>query len=325
MPQTVPDYRPRPHATTMAPRALDSAEDELLYLMGRPAMADDLGFLSSQVIGPDQPDTRSLADAWRAANDVVHTLQTREAGFADNPLLGDVHPSVTAARDRLLGDEGFLEAMAIVPIDIRMVELDRLVVPQKHVSLGTARHMQSQFGAAPDPASLFDICMPIDHPRESVRCLRSGNESFVFVSSSHDLRFLDVFTLDPAKMESAPVRGVAATGLGLMLGYSFNCLTAMHVQNRLVLINGTHRAAALRQMGITHAPCVIQKITRPEELQLIGPRELTRNPAEFLAAPRPTVLKDFLDPRLHQRVRVSRRMRQLKVTFSVETMDTPMA
>src|ERR1700760_59108 len=102
MTQTVPDYSPRPQATTKAPRALDSAEDELLYLMGRPAMADDLGFLSSQVIGPDRPDARSLADAWRAANDVIHELQAREAGFADDAPLGDVHPSVSEARDRLL-------------------------------------------------------------------------------------------------------------------------------------------------------------------------------------------------------------------------------
>jgi hypothetical protein len=325
MVQTSPDRSPRPQSPGIAPRSLDSAEDELLYVMGRPPMAEDLGFLSSQVIGPDQPDARSLADAWRAANDVINELQTLEAGFADNPSLGDLHPAVTDARDRLLRDEAFLQAMAIVPIDIRMVELDRLVIPQKHVSLGSTRHIQSQFGGDPDPLSLFNLCVPLDHPRESVRCLRSGNESFVFVSSSHDLRFLDVFTLDAAQMASAPVRGVAATGLGLMIGYSFNCMTAMHVQNRLVLINGTHRATALRQMGITHAPCVIQKITRPEERLLIGPRELNRNPAEFLAIPRPTVLKDFLDPRLHQKVRVSRRMRQLKVSFSIDTMDTPMA
>jgi len=304
-----------------APRPFDGAEDEVLYLIGRPPMGEDLGFLNSQAIDP--PDIRELADDWRAANDVVNDLQTREAGFADNPTLGELSGDVLEARDRLLSDEGFRRSMEVVPIDVKMVELDRLVVPQKHINLNNVRHIQKELGSFPGPRQIFDICMPLEHPRDSVRCLRASADSFVFASPSHDLRFLDVFLLDPSQIESEQTRGVVASVIGLMVGYSCNCLTAMHVQNRLVLINGTHRALALREMGLTHAPCVIQTVRRAEELALIGPRELTRNTSEFLGIPRPIVLKDFLDPRLHRKVRVSRRMRQVKVSFSVDNMDAP--
>jgi hypothetical protein len=316
----IPSASPLPFA---APRKAEGAEDEMLYLMGRPPLAEDLGFFMTQIVNGDQTDVRELADAWRDANDVVGELQAEEGGLADAPVLEELPPELLPARDRLLRHEGFRRSLEVVPLMVKMVPLDRLVVPQKHINLSTVRHITSELQERSDPQSVFDICMPLDHPRDPVRCLRSSNDSFVFVSPSHDLRFLDASLFDPSRIGDEAARGVVSSVVGIMVGYSCNCLTAMLVQDRLILVNGTHRALALLQMGFTHAPCVVQCITRPEELALLAPRDLVRNQAEFLGSRRPIVLKDFLDPRLHRKVRVSRRMRQVKVSFSVETLDAP--
>ena len=310
---------PRP----IGPHAIEEAEDDALFLLGRPPMAEDLGYLTTQVVTPERVNAREVADAWRAANDIVNALQTEEAGWANEPPLGELPAELLPARDRLMSDERFRRSMDVVPVDVKMVPLDRLVVPQKSVNLGSVERLSRQFSARRDPQSIFDLCLPIERPRETVRCLRLSNDSFMFVSPSHDFRYLDVMLLDPASLAGEQTRGLVAGAVGLMVGYSCNCLTAFAVQNRLVLINGTHRALALLQMGVTEAPCVIQTISRPEELSMLAPRDLLRNPHDFLSSPRPMLLKDFLDPRLCRKVRVSRRMRQVKVTFSVESHDAP--
>jgi hypothetical protein len=305
------------------PSVSAAPEDEVLYLLGRPLMTEDLGFLSTQVILRETPDLGKLADSWRAANDAVNRLQVDEAGFADNPTLGELHPDMFDGRDRLLRNESFRQTMNLVPFDLRMVELDRLIVSQKRVNLTNVWSIQKQLNASCDPKSVFDACMPIERPRELLRCARTGNDSFVFAAPTHDLRIVDVKLFDPADVNTAGMRGIVGGVVGVLVGYSWNCLTAFHINNRIVLINGTHRALALRKMGFTHAPCVVQRISRPEECQLLGAKELQRNPAEILGIPRPAVLKDFLDPRLHVPVRMMRQTRQVKVTVGLETLDAP--
>ena len=303
------------------PHALEGPYDDVLYLLGRPALGDDIGFLSTQVVDP--PEMEELTAAWRESNDVVQRLQSEEAGLADSPVFGDLHPDMLPARDRLLRSEKFRRALAVVPHDVKMVDLAKLVVPQKQVTLPNVRRIQSGIGPSPEPRALFDLCQPLDQPRDPVRCLQSGADSYVFVSPSHDLRFIEPVLLDAESVQAQAPRGVAAAAIGLIIGYSVNCLMATHVGNRLVLINGTHRAYALLEMGITHAPAVIHTVTRPEELAVVAPREVLACAEQFLNIPRPIVLKDYLDPRLHRRVQVVRRVRQVKVRFAVETFDTP--
>ncbi len=62
-----------------------------------------------------------------------------------------------------------------------------------------------------------------------------------------------------------PVAGV----LGLAVGFGANYLQAMYAKNRLILDNGSNRAYALCDMGINHVPCVVQHVSRREELGLI--------------------------------------------------------
>jgi hypothetical protein len=66
------------------------------------------------------------------------------------------------------------------------------------------------------------------------------------------------------------------------------------------LINGHHRASALRECGVRQVPCVIQKVTRREELDVVAIGNLRRHPDAYLKAPRLPVLKDYFDPLLRK-------------------------
>jgi ParB-like chromosome segregation protein Spo0J len=39
-----------------------------------------------------------------------------------------------------------------------------------------------------------------------------------------------------------------------------NVIHVIHVENRLVLANGSHRAYALHDLGITKVPCLVQQV-----------------------------------------------------------------
>jgi hypothetical protein len=92
---------------------------------------------------------------------------------------------------------------------------------------------------------------------------------------------------------------------------------------RLVLNNGFHRAYALRALGVTHAPCVVQRLAGPEDLEHVGRAAIRRDPDVYFGLARPPVLKDFFDPALCRTVVRARRTRHVRVTVSVEELDVP--
>jgi hypothetical protein len=96
------------------------------------------------------------------------------------------------------------------------------------------------------------------------------------------------------------------------------------MNGRLVLNNGSHRAVALREAGITHAPCLIQRVSRPDELAIMN-EELANHQDRYFKDPRPPVLKDYLDPLLRKLVAVPRKYRQITMQFGVQPLDVPAA
>jgi hypothetical protein len=152
--------------------------------------------------------------------------------------------------------------------------------------------------------------------------MQIADNSYVFVSPSMDIRFIESIEVEAAGIANYSPRGPGNRAIGLVVGYGSNYLNAIHANNRLVLNNGSHRAYALRDAGVTHVPCIIQTITREEELEVTC-QPVAQSPARFLAQPRPSILKDYFDPQLRKVLPVLRKFRQVKVSFGVEITDVP--
>jgi hypothetical protein len=111
--------------------------------------------------------------------------------------------------------------------------------------------------------------------------------------------------------------------VGLAVGFGTNFLNAVYIENRLILNNGSHRAYALRDMGVTHVPCIVQHASSRAELELVGSRFVRRDPDYYLKHPRPPMVKDYFDPQLRKIVPVHRRLRQVTVKFEVDEAFVP--
>jgi hypothetical protein len=83
------------------------------------------------------------------------------------------------------------------------------------------------------------------------------------------------------------------------------------------LNNGYHRACALLELGVTHAPCVVQTVTRRDELDITAKPIVARDPGYFFNGKRPPLLKDFADPHICKTFPIRKVSRIIEVQIEV--------
>jgi hypothetical protein len=295
--------------------------DDYLYLTGRPSLKDFLGSVRARAVNP--PDAGTLIDEWRAAAEEVRRLEASEAGCADDPVIGEMGLDYEPLLVEFLKDPLVRYGFEKVPTDVAFVELDRLIMFQQHIDLTHVQYLDEQLAPTLSPEDIFRLCLRHDRPTPAVKWSSTHRDQYVFVSPSNDLRFLGAMQLQAHHIVDYPPPGDLAGVLGIAIGFGRNFLSAIYTEQRLLLLNGTHRAFTLRRRGITHAPCIIQHVSSRDELALLAPQEVNEHPDRFLKQPRPMMLKDFFNPRLRREMKVHRRLRQITVKFEVVDADIP--
>lgn len=297
--------------------------ETLVFLLGRPPLTEYLDYVSRQTLCGNTVDLRALTEEWRKAHDSIIDLALQEPNMVQCPAIAPLPPHLLALRDEVMADPVFQYAFRLQPADVGMVELDRLVVYQKHINLGHIQRLKGELASPPSDEDIFRFCLALDHPSPVIRWTRTDDNTYVFVSPSNDLRFLESTVLEPDQVSRYAPRKSISGVVGLVVGFGSNFFHALHVENRLVLNNGYHRAFALRDLGITHAPCIVQHVYGRQELQAVSSSDLKRNPDLYLKHPRPSLLKDYFDPRLRKMLDVPQRLRQVRVRFEIDTAEIP--
>jgi hypothetical protein len=320
--QTEPERLPGPQGSR-ANRTNPDAADENLYLIGRPTLKQFLRFVRSNAVKP--ADEGTLTDEWEAAYNYIRTLEKEEAGAADNPGITklEVTPNNEALLTEFLKDPLVQNGFNTMPSEVAFVELDRLVVYQHHIDLTYVRLLERELGPAPSEEQIFRTALMHDHPRPAVKWSRAHGNTWVFMSPSNDVRFLGTMSLKPNNITDYAPPGDLAGVLGLAVGFGSNFLNAIYVENRLILTNGSHRACALRKLGITHVPCIVQHVSLREKLEVVADSLVVDNPDYYLKHPRPSMLKDYFNPKLHKVMPVHRQLRQVTIKFEVDQGNVP--
>jgi hypothetical protein len=297
--------------------------DETLYLTGRPTLKRFLRFVRHEAVEPE--DEATLIQEWQAAKNHIDVLEKEEAGCADNPVIDPIPVDMKykPLLIEFLADPLVRHGFNTVPTEVAFVELDNLVVYQKHIDLTFVRQLKKKLGPAPSDEEIFRTCLPYDHPHPPAKWSRVSDDRFVFVSPSNDIRYLKTMPLEAHHIEGYPHPGALVGVVGLAVGFGSNFLNAVHADNRLVLNNGSHRAYTLREMGFTHVPCVVQHLSTRDELDVLAASAIRRHPDFFLKGPRPSMLKDYFNPKLHKVVPVHRQLKQITIKFQIEEAYVP--
>jgi hypothetical protein len=282
-----------------------------------------LNYVKEMVVDGTTADPAALTDEWRTANDYYHELEQLEVGIAYHVAYRDLAPSFTSLARELEADSSYRHTFDIVPTRLSMVELDKLIVFQPHINRNFIQALVSRLGPSPDPEVLFRFCLPLGRPDAPVQIRRVGSKRYVFHSDSTDFRFHEPILLRPDQIRDYDSFGPIASIVGLVFGFGSNFLNAICVGKRLLLHNGYHRACALRGLGITHAPCIIQTVTRMDELEMIAKAAIVEDPDFYFNTARPPLLKDFFDPKIRKVLQIYPQVKMVEVNFEVKDYVLP--
>lgn len=291
---------------------------ELVWLLGQPHLSDYLDFVEGKVIGGAEMDPRALADEWRKANDLYADLEKSEAGLPDRIETRAIGRGLKPLAARLRENPWFRDSFDNLPYAIELVELDKLMVSQDHVERSFTKQFVKQLRAM-NEKELFNYCLPLDKPLPPVEMTRLSGDRYVFTSPSTDFRSHSPRLLRPAEIPGVTSSGPISAFVGIAVGFGSNFLSAIRSDKRIVLQNGYHRAYALRSAGLTHAYCVVEDVTRKDELRLTADETVAGDPEFYFAARRPPLLKDFFDRRFAKRLLVKPMVNHIEVEIKVRS------
>lgn len=289
------------------------------WLLGQPPLRKFLDFIDDSAIDAATLDRPALVRQWSDAALYYETLEEREANVADHPQAPAPDPAMAPLIDAVMASTRFTRTFDRLPSTIEMVDLANLVVCQNHVTQNFVTDLQARLGAAPDPAALFRFCLPMGDAPAPFHIRTAGSRRYVFRSDSTDFRFHEPKLLQGEQLGGHDAFGVVAGALALIVGFSSNFLNAVRDDDRgrLLLHNGYHRACALLAQGIRYAPCVVQTVTSRDELDIVAKSIVANDPGYFFNAPRPPLLKDFLDPRIRTLIPVKKMARVIEISYEV--------
>jgi hypothetical protein len=294
-------------------------------LKGHPRVHDFVRFVKLRAIDGAQFDEVSLAKEWQEASAYLHELRLVEGRSPDNSKLDPLPSDVLEAAETALRDPVATRCFGFLPRHWSLIDLDQLVIWQKYIDCDFADSLSTRLTGKMGSEELLRIATGQYFEQPEVQIMPLGGNYFSFSSSSSDLRVLGAASLDPQNVQGYQPFGRTSAVLGVFIGYGVNYMLAVHMSNRLLLTNGTHRAYALRALGITHVPCVVIDVSRPEDLDLVdlpGPNEQIE---WFFTTERPPLLRDFFDERLYKEITVPPTNHLVRVELKLEQTRAPVA
>jgi len=286
------------HKPIASPQRAQSSGADLVWLLGQPHLGDYLEFVATKVVGGRDIDPRRLADEWRSANDLYYELEQSEAGLADTAICLPLDAALEPLAEAVRANPWFRDSFDNLPVSFARVALDTLVISQNHVERGFTDAIGAALGEAPSDQDLFRFCLPLDRPMPPVRIQRLTGDRFLFSCASTDFRAHKPRLLRCDELNGLDSIGPVAAMVGIMIGFGSNFMSAIRSGSRLLLQNGYHRAFALRSLGYTHAFCIVEDVSRKDELKLTADADVAADPEFYFASKRPPLLRDFFDPRL---------------------------
>ena len=149
----------------------------------------------------------------------------------------------------------------------------------------------------------------------------TGNLAFGQQLPVYSQYLYNKFLINPSIAGSDGYTSVSLTAREQWVGYGGAPINVYRVGNRLILNNGFHRVFALRSLGVTKIPVLVQHIAN---WQLEFPPAVGNLPREYLlSAPRPVLIKDFFQDGFSITLRAKQKVKSIVLQTAVNQVDIP--
>jgi len=294
---------------------MSSATTTTIRLLGQPKLKDHLSFITDSVVDGENLVKSDQVDQWRRANDYYFELEEKEANLANTIDVNSLDSALQGVADETAQDPRYKFTFDKFPTSFAMVELDKLVVSQLFINSVFSQSLQTSLNPKPELEALFRFCLPPETPEHTVKTRKASSGRYIFTSESSDFRTHRVAMLAPDQVKDFDTFGPVSGLVGMAVGFGSNFLTGIQAEDRILLHNGYHRAHALRAAGITHAPCILQTVTRLDELEIAVKSSVAADPNYYFGSPRPPMLKDFFDSNIRREYSTYKTVKKVEVNI----------
>lgn len=293
------------------------------YLFAFATQSELLQYVRTQSVTEEAAGLPEILSAWSGLQPRVAELVRREGGVQDTIQVDGLPEEYHSKLDSFASDSLFQRTFSQLPVAFGIVEVDKLVAPQRTVNLDYVNRLKKKYPKMPTMDELLNICVSPKREMDPIQHLEIAPNTHVFSSPNSDIRFLGAFVkqLSTEDFEHAVSGGLPAAAVISFVGYGGAPINVLHWGRRVVLNNGFHRVFALRSMGITHVPVVIQQVANP---QLEFPPHVAGLPKEYLlGSPRPVLIKDFFEEGFTITLKVRDRLKMVTVGIACSQHDIP--
>jgi hypothetical protein len=221
-------------------------------------------------------------------------------------------------------DKRFSHTYQQLPTNFEIIEIDKLIACQSTVALDYIEKLTRTFQKNLDFDALIDICLSLDKTVPEVSDIQANEQTIVYSSENTDFRFLGALQkpLNEIALDTSSTGGIPTRALVLLFGYGGSPVSVTKVAKRYFLNNGFHRIFALRKVGVTHIPAVIQEVLNPA---LEFPAVYQNIPKEYLlASDRLPMMEDYFNNEMTIELKQKARRRGIKVMWIAEAIDVPL-
>ncbi len=292
----------------------------LLYMYGAVTQIELNGFLDANSIDTEERKLEIKTD-WLAAAECFQELVNTEVGIPDTISTRHLPSEAATFLLELRRNPAFNKTFSNFPLSFEEIEIDKIVASQRTVHLDFVEQLKASYTHSAQ--NILNFCLHPGQDRTQTIVGRTATNAFTFSSENPGLRFLGVYEqpYEAAMMEGHHPGGQPIHAVVLLVGYGISTINVYRVCNRIILNNGFHRLYALRALGVSHAPVVVQRVTHPD-LEL--PPQIADLPREYLTtAPRPGVMKDFFDERLTCEVLQRNFLKALQIGWGINESRVP--
>ena len=293
------------------------------YLYAFAPQAEVLNHVRTQGLDDESQRLMQILENWRGLQSRVAALVQQEMGLADTIQLSEIPAAHQLQIRGYEADPLFEKTFSSLPVGFALVEVDKLVAPQRSVNLDYVERLLSTYPKTPAVEDLLRICVSSKRDMDPIQHLEVAPNTHIFSSPNSDIRFLGAFVkrLTAEDLDFAIAGGLPAAAVIAFVGYGAAPVNVLQVGTRLVLNNGFHRVYALRSLGIREIPVVVQFINNPA---LEFPAVVAGLPKEYLLGhPRPVLVKDFFEPEFAITLKVRERIKMVAIAIGRNEHEVP--
>ena len=260
------------------------------YLLSNASLQATLAHMQSHAISADPGQ---LADAWRAAQAMLQRLTDKEAGCADNAPILPLPAEMAAAANALQMSPQVNMAHRLVPVAFGLIEVDAMMSTQPLLRQARLNAEQCSLPATLDDPALAALCLAMPEPAATAPAVHWDGHQLQVLSDDDDVDVLHAAPAEAATACAVVAPGIVQGALQLAFGTPLPVMHAVHLEGRVLLVKGHHRARVLRAAGATFLPCLVSWCSSLDEVLAAAPSLQREEAARCFAADRPPMLRDF--------------------------------